>query len=142
MGAWTTGLTTTALILVAISERIPVFKPINAVSHIIFGDSVLSHTVFDPKFSLTGLALNTGALIGWSAVAELGYTAFQIPRGSVLLSSLIALILTTTAFITDFYIVPKRFTPGFEKVISQPGLFFVYVCLAIGFAFGGIFRVS
>jgi hypothetical protein len=36
--------------------------------------------------------------------------------------------------VTDYYLVPKRLTPGFEKRLSGKSLATVYALLAIGLA--------
>jgi len=38
------------------------------------------------------------------------------------------------AYVTDYYLVPKRFTPGFEKRLSGQSLALVYGALALGLA--------
>lgn len=35
------------------------------------------------------------------------------------------------AYVTDYYFVPKRLTPGFEKRLSGPAMFAVYATLAL-----------
>jgi hypothetical protein len=45
-----------------------------------------------------------------------------------------AAAVTAGAYITDYYLVPKRFTPGFEKRVSGKSLFAIYVALAVGLA--------
>jgi hypothetical protein len=78
-------------------------------------------------------------MYGWAAVAELGYLRFSFKTGDLITAILMAIALTIIAFITDFHIV---FTPGFEKVISRSAVYTVYVCLAIGFVFGGMYRIN
>lgn len=34
------------------------------------------------------------------------------------------------AYVTDYYVVPKRLTPGFEKRLSAPSMLGVYAALA------------
>jgi hypothetical protein len=38
------------------------------------------------------------------------------------------------------YLVPKRFTPGFEKRLSGPSLTLIYGALALGLAAGVLLR--
>jgi hypothetical protein len=41
---------------------------------------------------------------------------------------------TAGAYLTDYYLVPKRFTPGFEKRLSGKSLAAIFVALAAGLA--------
>jgi hypothetical protein len=88
------------------------------------------------------LVMGTWAMYGWAVVAELGYLWLSLKAGDLITAVLMAIALTIIAFITDFHIVPKRFTPGFEKVVSRYALYTVYLCLAIGFIFGGMYRIN
>jgi hypothetical protein len=40
--------------------------------------------------------------------------------------------------VTDYYVVPKRVTRGFEKRLSDPALFGVYAALALSLAAGSL----
>ena len=41
------------------------------------------------------------------------------------------------AYVVDYYRVPKRLTPGFEKQLSNSALFGIYATLAASLALGG-----
>ncbi len=142
MGTWAMLFIFMSLLAVAKAERIPLWQPVHAVSHILFGDKVLQEARFHAKYWISGFVLNAGAMYGWAAVAELGYLRFSFKTGDLITAILMAIALTIIAFITDFHIVSKRFTPGFEKVISRSAVYTVYVCLAIGFVFGGMYRIN
>jgi hypothetical protein len=53
----------------------------------------------------------------------------------------LALAVTGLAYFTDFYVVPKRFTPGFEHILSSRALYITYGLLGISFLIGGTQRV-
>lgn len=38
------------------------------------------------------------------------------------------------AYVTDYYLVPRRFTPGYEKRLSGQALALIYGALALGLA--------
>ena len=142
MGTWAMLFVVMSLLAVAKAERIPLWQPVHAVSHILFGDKVMHETRFHARYWISGFVLNAGAMYGWAVVAELGYLWLSLKAGDLITAALMAIALTIIAFITDFHIVPKRFTPGFEKVISRYALYTVYLCLAIGFVFGGMYRIT
>jgi hypothetical protein len=45
-----------------------------------------------------------------------------------------AAITTAIAYAVDFYLIPKRFTPGFENRLSKKSLLLVYGIFALGLA--------
>ena len=45
-----------------------------------------------------------------------------------------AAAVTAGAYLIDYYLIPKRFTPGFEKRLSGKSLAAVFVALAMGLA--------
>lgn len=139
---WTTLLTTFAVMLLAVSERKQPAAPINAISHIVYGEEAYSVSSPEPKYVLWGLALNLSAMIGWSVIAEIIFRVTGVKSDQTLALTLIAAVVSALAYVVDYHVVPKRFTPGFENVLSSRALFCVYVVLALGFLMGGIERVS
>lgn len=123
----------------AIEHRAP-FLPANAISHIFFGDKAFSEEPVT-KYWMSGLALNFAAMISWACVAELGYFLMKAPRGDVGSAAIVSVGTTLLAMIVDFHVVPKRFTPGFERVLSRRALYAVYLTLALGFFLSGLQRV-
>lgn len=45
-----------------------------------------------------------------------------------------AVVTAVAAYTIDFYLIPKRLTPGFENRLSKRSLFFVYGTFALGLA--------
>lgn len=103
--------------------------PINAVSHIAWGDEAAEHEEASLKYTLTGATLNAAAITSWAAVYELGFGR-KAREGSVKAAVLGGIATAALAYVTDYYIVPKRLTPGFEKRLSAPSMFGVYAALA------------
>ena len=50
---------------------------------------------------------------------------------------LTASAITAIAYLVDYYVVSRRFRPGFEAYLSPRGMFAVYAALAAGFARSG-----
>ena len=48
-----------------------------------------------------------------------------------------ALVMSAIAAAVDYGATPKRFTPGWELVLSKAGMAGAYAALALGFAAGG-----
>ncbi len=128
--------------LLAGVERKPILSPLNAISHIIFGDRALDENHQSGLKVLLGLMLNAMAMVGWAAVAELGFRSFSLAPHDYKTVIPIAIVVTVLAYYVDFFVVPKRFTPGFERILSWKSLGVVYAFLAMSFVFGGMQRIA
>jgi len=103
--------------------------PINAVSHIAWGDEAAEQEDASLKYTLPGATLNAVAVTSWAAVYELGFGR-RARQGSVSAAVAGGVATAALAYFTDYYLVPKRLTPGFEKRLSSPSMFAVYAALA------------
>lgn len=103
--------------------------PINAVSHIAWGDEAAQHDAPSLKYTATGAALNAAAIASWAAVYEMGFGK-PARRGEVKTALLGGVATAALAYVTDYYVVPRRLTPGFEKRLSPLSMFAVYAALA------------
>ena len=103
--------------------------PINAISHILWGDIAAEQEDASLQYTATGVALNTVAITSWSLVYELffGRVARQ---GNTSAAVAGGLAVAGLAYVTDYYVVPKRLTPGFEKRLSPASMLIVYSALA------------
>lgn len=111
--------------------------PLNATSHIVWGDKAALQDAPSLKYTLTGFVLNHASAIFWAAVYEkfLGAdSARSSPYASLLRPLIGGAVVSAGAYLTDYYLVPKRLTPGFEKRLSGKSLATVYALLAIGLA--------
>jgi hypothetical protein len=105
-------------------------RPINAIAHIYDGGTPPAHDGNGKRNTLLGLGIHTAASVWWAALYELALAAQ--PRRKPLLT---AGALSAIAYVVDYYVVAKRFRPGFEAFLSPRGLFAVYAALAAGYAF-------
>lgn len=132
-----TTLTTTvaALSLGAIENGKPA-APLNATSHIVWGDSAANYSDFDLSHTLLGGVLNAGAMLSWAAVHR-----GLFPKPKSLFGALgSGVTVAAMAYVTDYYLVPKRFTPGFEKRVSGTALATMYGVLAASLAVSAVLR--
>jgi hypothetical protein len=135
-----TAATTLAAALCGKMEGQGGLAPINAVSHIPFGDEAAEHDEASWKYTATGALLNTAAIAGWATVHEL--LAGEQPRRGNVSSALAAGTATSAlAYITDYHLVPGRVTPGFELRLSGRSLLVIYTTLALGLATGSLLPV-
>ncbi len=118
--------TTTAAIMVASAqENNSPWAALNCVAHIVDGDAKEQPTGFSPRETGLGLAVNATAMALWGVLYEGALTATQSRS-----TPLTAALATTVAYVIDYKVVPKRFTPGIEKRLSQTAILAAYAVLA------------
>ena len=69
-------------------------------------------------------------MVSWATVQHLLFPRPRARWGSLATGATVAAL----AYVTDYYVVPKRFTPGFEARLSRAGLATVYAALAAALA--------
>ncbi|WP_428305744.1 hypothetical protein [Lacipirellula sp.] len=124
-----TAATTAAVAACGALENDSSAAPINAVSHIAWGDEAAEHDELSAKYTLTGAALNAVAITSWAAVYELGFGR-AARRGNVSRALLGGVATAAAAYVVDYYVVPRRLTPGFEKRLTPPSMVAAYAALA------------
>lgn len=104
---------------------------LNATSHFLWGERAGAENAYSVKYTATGFIANYGASIFWALFYEaLGRGKRRTPARALLDGALIS----SAAYVTDYHIVPKRLTPGFEMRIPRAALACVYGALALGLA--------
>ena len=136
-GAIATAATTLAAAACGRRDGASALAPINAISHIAWGDEAASQTALSGKYTLTGLALNAVAITGWAAIYH-GLVGSLAERGDPTAQALAGPAVSALAYVTDYHVVPARLTPGFEKRLSSQSMWCVYSALAVGLALGGL----
>lgn len=110
--------------------------PINAASHVAWGEDAANVERVTMRHTLFGYLINSGAAIFWATVLELLFGRALERRG--LPAALIAGAATASlAYVTDYKLVPKRFTPGYEERVSGRSLFLIYSVLGLALGAGG-----
>ena len=138
-GALAAATTTAAAALSGEIEDGKPLGPINAVSHILWGDRAARRTGPSTKYTASGLLLNAAAVTSWAVLQELIF-CWQHRRKSI--GQALAEGATTAgiAYVTDYHLVPERFTPGFEKRVSNKSLAGIYAVLAVSLGVGAYLR--
>lgn len=136
-GLLATTSTTMALgALGAAQSRDPI-GPINAVSHILYGDEeAMTTSDIDARHTLAGAGLNSASVTLWAGVFELlfGRWARRGTRQAFAAGAMVSGL----AYAVDYHVVPKRLTPGFEQKLSPKRLVAVYGILAASLAVGAL----
>ena len=107
-------------------------RPLNAIAHIYDGGHPPAHNGDGRRNTFVGAALHTAASVWWATFYQGALSSQARPRrwGT-------ALAISALAYVVDYYVVGKRFQPGFERYLSPRGMFAVYAALAAGYALSG-----
>jgi hypothetical protein len=130
-------VSSTALAILADAEGKSAPRPTNATSHWLHGETAGSVRGIDAAHTATGYAIHHGACVLWALVFEWvvagrkNISPSEIPLTAAGVSILAAAV--------DYIITPKRFTPGWEAVLTKRSIAGVYVATALGLALGGLF---
>jgi hypothetical protein len=108
--------------------------PVNAISHILWGDQAAATNDVSWKYTGAGLALNEAACVFWALLYEaLAQRRTTGPARRVLYGAGVAAL----AYVTDYHLIPRRFTPGFELHLPRRRFLPIYAGLAAGLLVGG-----
>jgi hypothetical protein len=123
-----------ALAALAKAEGKGALQPLNATSHWVSGDAAANAELPSADHTLVGFLTHWLSAVFWAAPFE-AWMAARPPRS---LSELAgdAAVMSGIAAAVDYGATPKRFTPGWELVLSKRGLFAGYAALAFGLAAG------
>jgi hypothetical protein len=124
-----------ALALAARAEGQGALQPVNATSHWLNGQAAASVRHADLRHTAIGYATHHAATIFWAVLFE----RFVQPRRPLTAGPMLreALIVSAIAAAVDYGATPKRFTPGWEFVLSKRSMAAVYAAMAVGLVAGG-----
>ena len=128
-----------SLVLAAIGRRQAgsVAAPVNAASHWLWGDESLHEDRATLRHTGVGLLTQHAASIFWATLYALVHG--HRPEAKRLPDAIAGGIATSAAaFVIDYSIVPKRFTPGYEHRLDGKGMLAVFAALAVGFTAGSL----
>jgi hypothetical protein len=98
--------------------------PLNATSHFLWGERAGRRNDYSLKYTATGFIANYGASVFWALFYEaLAGRMPPLVRGAAV---------SALAYVTDYHVVPRRLTPGFEMRLTRPALAAIYAALALG----------
>ncbi len=131
-GLTATLTSTAALMLTALAEGKGALQPLNATSHLLYGDRAARHRKADLNHTGVGLATHAAATVFWATAFEMALV-LRPPRSANDLLGRAASIGVLAAAV-DYTITPKRLTPGWELVLSKTSMAVVYAAMSAGFA--------
>lgn len=107
------------------------WKPINGISHILWGPRAATEQHFTAQYTGSGLLLNAVACGFWGWLYGVIGQSKPAPH-SYSQSAGRGIAVAALAYVTDYYLVPRRFTPGFELSLSRRSFPWLYGALAVG----------
>ncbi len=131
-GTVATATSVAALALLAAAAGKGAAQPLNATSHWLYGDDAATFPRADLDHTAVGYATHHAATIFWALFFE-GWLARR-PARTGLAATGRATAIAALAALVDYTITPKRFTPGWELVLSKRAMAGVYAAMAAGFA--------
>jgi len=120
--------TTAAAAGAAHREGTPAVAPVNAVSHVLWGDEAGRHDELSARYTGTGFITNHAACVFWAGI----YEVLRRRIGGGALGALASgPAVSALAYVVDYHLVPRRLTPGYELRLSGRGLSAIYTALAL-----------
>ena len=120
-GSYMPVTTTAAIAAASVAATGSAASAINSISHCVYGDDrEIGHRLSTGE-TLVGAAANTAAMVFWSALYELMPGRKSVPR-----SIAPAIIGTALAYVVDYHVVPKRYSPGFERFLPGASIAAIY----------------
>jgi hypothetical protein len=123
---------TAALAAMASIEGKGAAQPLNATSHVVYGDEAAAFRQADVDHTVIGLGTHAAATIFWAATFEAWLVARPTRDPLILTGRAVGIGLLAAT--VDYTITPKRFTPGWELVLSKTSMAVAYGAMAAGFA--------
>ncbi len=129
-------VSTVALGVLARAEGKGALQPVNATSHWLNGDKAGSFKRADAAHTVVGYATHQAATVFWAVLFE----RWNGPaRPLAVLPTLgRALAVSVIAAAVDYGATPRRFTPGWEFVLSKRSMAGAYGAMAAGLAAGAL----
>lgn len=125
-----------ALAATARAEGNGALQPLNATSHWLNGPRAADVRTDDVAHTGVGWATHYAATFFWAALFE-GWVGRKRPLAPLPLAR-DAAVMASVAAAVDYLATPKRFTPGWEYVLSKRFMALAYAALGAGLALGAL----
>jgi hypothetical protein len=109
--------------------------PINATSHVLWGDEAAAADAVDMKHTLPGVVINAGAGVFWACVQQLLLKRVPRTNGAAVASGVAVAAL---AYVVDYHLIPRRLSPGWELRVSGRSVALGFVALGASLALAAL----
>jgi len=130
--------TTATLALLGARKAGSAVAPINATSHVLWGDEAGKADALDVKHTLPGLLINGGAGIFWALVHELLFR--RLGRRDHTAAVATGVAVAGIAYVVDYHLIPRRLTPGWELRLPRGSVALGFVALGAALAAAAVMR--
>jgi hypothetical protein len=113
--------------------------PINAISHVLWGEEASRAARPDFRHTVPAVAINEGASVFWAALYERAFGRLA-ENGQIGRALLGGAGVAALAYAVDYHLVPKRLTPGWEYHLGGRSLAAVYAALALSLPVRGLLK--
>ena len=127
---------TAALMLAAEAEGKAAWRPTNATAHWRYGPIAAAVPYADLEHTGLGYATHHAATTFWALGTEWWAGSRERLTPAEAIGG--ALVVSAIAAAVDYGATPKRFTPGWEYVLSKRGMAAAYLAMAAGLAVGAL----
>ena len=110
-------------------------QPLNTVAHVVLGTRAFYVHEAHPLVTPVGILVHILSLVVWGALFSLGVRG---KRGIWVWVG--ALVFTAAAAAFDFLLLPPRFSPGFETVLTRGEMVIVYAVMAASLGIAAAMR--
>lgn len=131
-------VTTAAVALAGLREAGSAAAPINATTHVLWGDEAGATDAVDVKHTLPGVLINVGAGVFWALVHEL--LLERLPRRNRAAAAASGAAVAGLAYVVDYHLIPRRLTPGWELRLPRRFVALGFVALGVSLAVAGLMR--
>ncbi len=135
-GSVASATSTAALALVARLEGRGALQPVNATSHWLNGTAAATVVRADLRHTALGYVTHHAATLFWAVLFERAIVQRRTLRLLPALRDAVAL--SAFAAAVDYGATPRRFTPGWELVLSKRAMAVAYAAMAAGLALGAL----
>ena len=135
-GTVASATSTIALALLSRLEGHGALQPVNSTSHWLNGEHAAAVKGADLTHTAVGYATHHAATIFWAVFFEAWVGARRPLTAPAMFRD--ALAMSAIAAAVDYGATPKRFTPGWEFVLSKRSMAATYAAMAVGLAAGAL----
>lgn len=110
---------------------------LNAVSHWIWGGRAAYRQKLSAKYTLTGFVIHHFASLFWGLIFE-RFWGHAAEYSSIRRAYAGACAIAAASYVVDYWIAPKRLTPGWDLRLSQYALGSIYTSIALSLPLRGL----
>jgi hypothetical protein len=111
--------------------------PINAATHAFWGDDAARVGNVTLRHTLPGVLINVGASLWWALICQKLFGK-AVQRYGAPAAMLAGAATSGIAYITDYKLLPRRLSPGWELRLTNRSLALSLGAMAVGLALGSV----